>query len=57
MFSSTIGTEVHLFQLKNIYLMTLLLIDEKRDKKLFYTDIVKEIRPLGVGNIKVKAEL
>lgn len=54
MFSSTINNEVHRFQLKNIYLMALLLIDEKPNKKIFYTDLIKEIRPSEWATSKSK---
>lgn len=41
LFSGAVGTEVFRFQLKNIYVMALMLIDEKPNKKMFYTDIIK----------------
>lgn len=48
---------MHKFSLKNIYLMILLLIDEKPNKKMFFTDITKEIRPIGLTSPKSLLEL
>lgn len=47
LFQGTFGKDVLKFQLKNIYMMILLFLDEKVNKKMFYTDLIKVIKPVG----------
>ena len=35
------------FQFKNIYMIILLLIDEQPNKRIYFVDLVKSIRPVG----------
>ena len=50
LFSGKFAKDSYRFQFKNIYLIILLSIDEKRNKRMFYTDIINDIKPLGTSD-------
>lgn len=57
MFTATIKNQLFSFQFKNIYMIILFLIDEKVNKRMFYNDILKEIKPAGANSLRSAAEL
>lgn len=52
---STMNKGKYTFQIKNIYIVILLHIDERPNKKMYYGDIIDKIKP--TGRMKEKAYL
>jgi len=57
LFTGSINGVLHKFNLKNIYLMILLHIDESPGKKMFFPDIKKAIKPFGSSEVRAMLEL